>query len=299
MMKITLSGSLGHISKPLTQALLKKGHSVTVVSSNPEKQKEIEAMGAISAIGTLEDVDFLTASFKGADVVYCMIPPNNYFDQNLDLIAHYTGIANNFVEAILQSGVKKVIYLSSIGGHMAQGNGILVGHYRGEHIINALPTDVNISIMRPTEFYYNLLGLLPLVKKEGILASVCGGDVVNVWVSPIDIAAVIAEEIENGISGRTVQYIASEEITYSELAKTIGEAIGKPDLKWVQISAEQMQGGLIAVGMQPKSAAGLVEMYGAINTGLLYEDYQLNKPKSFGKVKVKDFAKDFAAIYYT
>ena len=33
-MKIVVTGSLGHISKPLTEELIKKGHSVTIVSHN-------------------------------------------------------------------------------------------------------------------------------------------------------------------------------------------------------------------------------------------------------------------------
>jgi len=81
------------------------------------------------------------------------------------------------------------------------------------------------------------------------------------------------------------------------LARILGAAIGKPDLKWVTITDEQMLDGLIAVGMQPKIAAGLTEMYAAINSGLLYEDYNLHKPIIMGKVKAKDFAKDFATVY--
>ena len=68
-MKITITGSLGHISKPLTIELLQRGHEVVVISSNPEKQKEIEALGATAAIGSLEDVDFLVKNFTGADAV--------------------------------------------------------------------------------------------------------------------------------------------------------------------------------------------------------------------------------------
>ena len=57
-MKIIITGSLGHISKPLTEALVQKGHTVTVISSKPERKKEIEALGAVAAIGTMEDTDF-------------------------------------------------------------------------------------------------------------------------------------------------------------------------------------------------------------------------------------------------
>jgi 5,10-methylene-tetrahydrofolate dehydrogenase/methenyl tetrahydrofolate cyclohydrolase len=46
-MKVVVTGSLGNISKPLAHELLEKGHTVTVISSDREKQKDIEALGAI------------------------------------------------------------------------------------------------------------------------------------------------------------------------------------------------------------------------------------------------------------
>ena len=42
-MKITLTGSLGNISKPLAEKLVKAGHQVTVISSKNEKTAAIEA----------------------------------------------------------------------------------------------------------------------------------------------------------------------------------------------------------------------------------------------------------------
>src|SRR5882762_2213129 len=117
-MKIIVTGSLGHISKPLTAALVQKGHAVTVISSKPEKQKDIEALGATAAIGTLEDADFLAASFTGADAVYTMIPPTSYLDPSLDMKAFYHKIGTNYAQAIQKSGVKRVVHLSSIGAHL-------------------------------------------------------------------------------------------------------------------------------------------------------------------------------------
>lgn len=71
-MNIVLTGSLGRISKPLTQILVQKEHSVTVISSKEERRKAIESSGAKAAIGSMEEADFLTKIFKGADVVYLM-----------------------------------------------------------------------------------------------------------------------------------------------------------------------------------------------------------------------------------
>jgi uncharacterized protein YbjT (DUF2867 family) len=163
--------------------------------------------------------------------------------------------------------------------------------------LNELSSDVSITHIRPTEFYYNLLPQVHSAKNNDFMASNIGGDVVNAWVSPIDIGAAIAEEITTNISGRRIRYVASEEINYNDLAKTLGEAIGKPDLKWVTLTDEQMETNLVNIGMKPAIAKGMTEMYSAINSGLLYEDYVNNKPEVMGQIKVKDFAKEFAAAY--
>jgi uncharacterized protein YbjT (DUF2867 family) len=294
-MKIIVTGSLGNISKPLTKELVQKGHQVTVISSNAEKQKDIEALGANAAIGSLEDVDFLIDTFTGADAVYCMIPPNNYFDHDLDLAAYYQATANNYAQAVKTSGVKRVVYLSSIGAHLEKGSGIILGHHLGEAIMKKL-LDVNITFIRPVSFFYNLYGYVSTIKSDGIIAANYGTDTIP-WVSPIDIAAAIAEEIVSPLVGKKVRYVVSEELTGNETVSILGAAIGKPDLKWIKITNEQLLSGAKAIGMNPQIAAGLVEMYASLESGLLAEDYHRNRPKAMGKVKLKDFAKEFATAF--
>jgi uncharacterized protein YbjT (DUF2867 family) len=296
-MKIIVTGSLGHISKPLTIELVQHGHSVIVISSSVDKQQEIEALGATAAIGSLEDVEFITKTFTGADAVYCMVPPNNYFDPNLDLIAYYQRLGNNYARAIQNSGVKRVVNLSTIGAHLAEGNGILKGAHLLANILDALPADVTITHMRPTSFYYNLYSYVDLIKNHGMIAANYGDDDLVPWVSPNDIAAAIADEFNSPLAGRKIRYVCSEELTCSQTAQIIGEAIGKPDLKWITVPSEQALKSLVDIGMNPGIADGLVEMYDALHTGLLAEDYYRNKPAEMGKVKLTDFAKEFAAVY--
>ncbi len=297
-MKIVVTGSLGHISKPLTEELIQKGHSVTVVSHNPERQKEIESLGASAAIGSMDDVKFLTKTFSGADAVYCMISAGNaYSDPAFDLMAYTLRLGNNYKQAILETGVKRVVFLSSIGAHLDKGNGLLAFYYTVENSLNSLPADTAITFMRPVSFYYNLLGFINTIKTQGVIATNYGGYVPKPWVSPIDIASAVAEELVEGKpASRKVRYVASDEISCDELAHLLGAAIGKPDLKWVVIPDEQLLKGMIAAGMSPKIAEGMVEMNAAGNSGLLYEDYYRNKPV-LGKVKLTDFAKEFASVF--
>lgn len=297
-MNIVLTGSLGNIGKPLAQELVQKGHSVTVISSNNGRQKDIEALGAKAAIGSMQDVAFLTETFKGADIVYCMESHdrNGFFDPSLDLVALITQIGNNYKQAIEQSRVKRVVHLSSIGGHTDKGNGILRFHYNVENILKQLPDGVSIKFMRPCGFYTNIYRSIHTIKEQGAIISNYSGDQKEPWVSPLDIASTIAEEMELPFNGRSIRYIASDEISPNEIAKTLGEAIGKPDLKWVAIPDEQLLNGMITAGMNPQTAEGFVAMQASQGSGLLYEDYYLNKP-TLGKVKLADFAKDFAKVF--
>ena len=297
-MNIVITGSLGNISKPLAIRLIQKGHSVTVISSKPERQQEIEAIGAKAAIGTMEDTDFLTQTFTGADVLYLMeaLHAGSFFDKDLDIMVAHNVIAHSYVKAVQQSGVKQIVHLSSIGAHMASGNGILAFHYNVENILNQLPPDVFIKTMRPVGFYYNMLAFIQTIKTQGAIISNYGGDEVEPWVSPLDIAATIVEAIESPFNGRGIRYIASDELSPNQVAKILGASIGKPDLKWLVISDEELLSGMVAAGMNPTIAKGFVEMNASRRGCILYEDYNRNKPV-LGKVKVVDFAKDFAKVY--
>ncbi|MEO6894364.1 MAG: NAD(P)H-binding protein [Ginsengibacter sp.] len=297
-MNIVLTGSLGHISKPLTEILIQKGHTVTVISSKAERQKDIKALGAKAAIGTMEDVEFLIKTFKGAEIVYLMetIGAGGFFDQNLDYMATINKIANNYKQAVEESGVKQVVHLSSIGAHTDKGNGMLAFHYNVENILRQLPKDVSIKFMRPVGFYVNMLAFIPTIKTQNAVVQNYGGDEKEPWVSPLDIAAVIAEEMEKTFGGREIRYIASEEVSPNEVAQILGEAIGKPDLKWQIISDEQMLNGMKAAGMNPGIAKDLVEMNAGRRNDVLYEDYNQHKP-TLGKVKLREFAKEFADVF--
>ncbi|MTH15498.1 NAD(P)H-binding protein [Flavobacterium sp. LC2016-01] len=295
-MKIILTGSLGNISKPLANNLVQKGHAISIISSNVENQSEIEKLGAKALIGSVEDLDFLTESFTGANAVYCMIPRANYFDPNLDLDAFTRKIGNNYAEAIAKSGVKRLVFLSSIGAHLEKNSGIIQRYNEIEAVLNRL-SDVSITFMRPTSFYYNLLAYIPVIKNQGFIAANYGADAIIPWVSPNDIANAIADELTTPLDGKKVRYIASEELTGHETARILGEAIGKPDLKWILTTDQETLNGLITVGMQPKIAEGLVEMYAALYNGSLGEDYYQNRPAELGKVKLATYAKEFASIY--
>ena len=278
---------------------MQKGHSVTVISSKAERATDIEALGAKAAIGTMQDIDFLSTTFTGADVVYLMEAwegIGTIFDKDVDFVAEFTRIGRNYKQAVEQSGVKRIVHLSSIGAHTNTGTGSLLVHHTVENILRQLPDDVSIKFMRPVGFYTNLFRFMHTIKTQGAIIQSYGGDQKEPWVSPLDIAVAIVEAIETPFVGRTVRYVASDEVSPNELAKLIGEAIGKPDLNWQVVPGEQLLSGMVSAGVNEWIANGLVAMQQSQGNGVLYEDYYRHRP-TLGTVKLADFVVEFAAAF--
>jgi NAD(P)H dehydrogenase (quinone) len=285
-MKIVLTGSLGNISKPLMEILVQEGHQVTLISTDPNKQAQIQAMGAQPAIGSIQDLPFLIKTFTGADVVYCM-HPLDFTAQSLDI---WDGNMDNYVKAISTSGVKRVIVLSGWVAH-------LLNNVHPEKKFEAL-NGVSVTFVRPGPFYSNFYHLKDMIRQQGMIVSNYGGDDRVAFVAPEDIAAAIAEEINTQAATRLkVLYVVSEELTCTQAAQIIGEAIGIPNLQWITSPGEQVKQALETIGVSSVMAGLLVEMQENMHNGKAQQDYDLNTPV-VGKRKLRDFAKEYAAWYH-
>lgn len=288
-MKIIVTGSLGNISKPLAKQLIANGHDVTIISSNADKVNEIEALGAKAATGSIADVDFLVQTFRGADAVYTMIPPNfaatNY--------RKYVGDAGKtYAEAIKKVGIKRIVNLSSIGADIDGGTGPISGVHDAEIELNKLE-DVAIKHIRAGFFYTNFYNNIPMIN-QGFLGSNYGEQTRLVMTHPRDIADIVAEELQNTFTGKSVRYAVSDERTLDETVKVLGAAIGKPDLKWIEFTDEQSYDGMLQGGLPPEIARNFTEMGTAVRNAILWKDFDATGRVISGKIKLEQFAKELA-----
>ena len=306
-MKIVLTGSVGNITKPLTEMLVARGHEVKVITSNPKNASVIQGLGAGPLIGKLEDGKFLKSAFAGADAVYCMIPLNfTATDQK----SYYEKIGNNYVDAVRANNIRKVALLTGWAGSV-------IDTYNVEELIKGMG-EINVSEIRPTIFYTNFFMNIDMMKgkgflgsllalrfygpigwlkgRRGLIVSTYGGNDKIALVAPADIAAAVAEELESTVPGRTIRYAASEEMTCSEAATILGKAIGKPYLKWAIIPEKQFLNAIVKAGVSKALASDLVKMQAATHSGEIYREYQKHHPK-LGTHKLEAFAKELAKAY--
>jgi uncharacterized protein YbjT (DUF2867 family) len=294
-MKYVVLGSLGHISKPLSEKLIAARNEVTIVSSKPERAEQILLMGAKAAIGSVEDVAFLTRTFKGADAVYTMVPPNFGIR---DWKQYISKIGENIATAVKASGVKNVVNLSSIGAHMKDGAGPVSGLHYVERALDEL-NGVNVRHLRAGFFYTNFLSNIDQIKNMGVIGGNFGENTNLILVHPDDIAEFAFQELLGlSFKGKSIRYVASEEKTTTQIATTLGKAIGKPDLRWVNSSDKDTLTGLMKMGLPEVIAKGYTEMGSAMRSGELDSDYKKNRPSVFGRSKLESFATSVFATAY-
>ena len=293
-MKYVITGSVGHISKPIVEALVKAGQEVSVISSSAERRAEIEALGARPLIGNVEDINFLKEAFRGADAVYTMVPPKM---ATSEWKKHIASVGANYAEAIKSTGVKYVVNLSSVGAHLPEGCGPVSGLHRGENALNKL-SGVNVLHLRPGFFFINFYPLTEMIKHAGIAGGNYGGEVPIILSDTNDIAEVAADALLNlKFSGKSVKYLSSDERTTDQIASTLGSAIGKPELPWIIFSDEENLDGLVKAGLTRELADNYTEMGAAMRTGIMFTDYHQTGQKPNGRTKLEDFAKQFSYAF--
>ncbi|SEN43847.1 Uncharacterized conserved protein YbjT, contains NAD(P)-binding and DUF2867 domains [Chitinophaga rupis] len=292
-MKITTTGSLGNVAKPLVKKLVAAGHQVTVITTKAERKDEIEALGAAAAVGSISDASFLTGAFSGADAVYAMMPPSM---GPSNMIQNIADAGQAYAQAIKAAGVPRVVMLSSIGADAAEGTGPVQGVHRVEKIFREL-SGVNITILRSGFFYVNFFRDIPLIKNMNLFGNNYSGDDQLALTHPDDIAAAAAEELQAKGNGFEVKYIISDISTGNKIAALFGPAIGKPELTWTAIPDEQLKQGMLSAGLPPELAGLITELGQGVRAGIVTKDFFATGGKASGRIKLEQFVEEFKNRY--
>jgi hypothetical protein len=97
---------------------------------------------------------------------------------------------------------------------------------------------------------------------------------------------------------QTRELLGERELSMAEATAVIARGIGKPDLRYEQFPYDQMQQALEQMGMPPKKAAVYIEMFNAMNTGVLTA-LEPRTPENSTPTSFEQFVQDvFAPAYH-
>ncbi|MBA4386447.1 MAG: hypothetical protein C0404_00610 [Verrucomicrobia bacterium] len=258
-----VTGATGHIGSRICSLLLEKGMEVKAVGRNLERLRGLINKGAEACVGTLEDAEFLEKTFAGAEAVFTMIPPDVKAE---DFRAFQKHISESIIEALKSAHVKYVVNLSSLGAHLARGNGPIAGLHDHEERLAAIK-GLNVVNMRPAFFMENLLPNIAMIKAQGFNGTPLRPDVRLPMIATRDIAAVAVEHLRApGREGATVhELLGQRDLSMTEITGILGKAMGKPGLKYVQFPYSSARDAMIQMGLSASIVDLFIEMYKAIN----------------------------------
>ncbi len=267
MKKIVILGATGTVGSKIAKVLLEEGkHQVKLLARNPEKLKDLEALGAEIILGDVTDVNVLIKTFATADSAFLMLPDNVKAENTR---AYQRQVTSNYIKAIQQSGIKYIVNMSSLGSHMHEGNGMMAGTGEQEVRLNQLE-EVNVVHIRSAYFMENWLRTIGLVKSKGINATAAVGDHAIPMVATQDVAQVAAVHLADlDFTGKSVHPVMGpRDYTYTEFTSSIGKAIDQPELPYVQIPAEQAKQIFLGNGFSENFVDNLLEMALAVKDGI-------------------------------
>lgn len=290
-----ITGATGNIGKAITLELLAKGKKVKAIGRNLEKLKVLTDKGAEPLVGDVYDSAFLKQAFAGAEAAFCMIPPNML---SSDFRADQKKVADNYINAVKSNNVKNVLLLSSVGAHLRKGAGVVDGLGYLEEIFLELK-NMNVLNLRPGYFFENLYGQIGTINQFGIIGSAIKADLNIPMVATKDIAAVAAKRLlDLNFAGNSIEYVlGSRDLSYNDIARVIGKAIDKPDLKYVQFSYEDAKNGMEQSGFV---SANLAELFNELSEGF-NNGKALNahtrKSQNTSPTSIEEFSQGFAYVY--
>ena len=257
-----ITGATGHTGKRISENLLAAGKSVKVIGRHADKLAELVEKGATAAVGDLNDVNFLTNAFQGATAVYLMIPPKM---DVTDWRAYQRELIAAYIPALQAAKVQKLVLLSSVGAHMLEGAGPVSGIGELEQALHQVQ-GLDVLALRPGYFMENLFNSVGMIQHAGINGSIVTADKPVPMVHTSDIAKVATQRLlDLSFSGHSHEFISAVKPTFQETTRIIGQAIGKPDLPYIQFSSADAKAGMLQAGLPETIADGYVEMQEAMN----------------------------------
>ena len=260
-------GASGNTGSIVANALLDLGKEVRVVGRDSKKLAPFVNRGAEAFTADVVDGEALSRAFAGAEAVYSLTPPNL---ASTNYRAYQDQVTGAVAKAIETAGVKYAVTLSSVGADKAEKTGPVAGLHAMESRFAQIP-GLNALHLRAGYFMENTLPQIGIIQQFGMMAGPVRADLPLPMIATRDIgAAAVDALLRLDFSGQqTRELLGQRDLTYSEVARIVGGAIGKPALAYVQLPAEQVILAMGQMGISKNVASLLCEMSDALDSGYM------------------------------
>jgi uncharacterized protein YbjT (DUF2867 family) len=286
-------GASGNTGSLIANFLLSRGQKVRVVGRDVRRLQRFVRKGAEALTAEMTDAAALSKAFGGARAAYLLLPPiTSREDQERQ--------SDAIAKAVKDSGLRYAVHLSSYGAHVPEGTGPVTGLHSSEQKLNAI-SDLNVLHLRAAYFMENNLTAIDMIRGMGLFGHALLPDLKLPMIATRDVGDYAAQRLMDlDFSGKeTRELLGERDLSMTEATAVIARGIGKSNLRYEQFTYDQVQQVLVQMGMPPEKAAVYIEMFEAINAGLLAAREQ-RSPENSTPTSFETFVRDvFVAAYQT
>jgi uncharacterized protein YbjT (DUF2867 family) len=260
-----ITGATGNTGSVAAEKLLASGAKVRVIGRDAKRLERFSKKGAEAVVADMTDAAALEKAFAGARAAFAVVPPNISAP---DVRAYQERVTDSLAAAIRNNGILYAVAISSTGADKSYGTGPVMGVHSLEQKLESIK-GLNALSLRCGYFMENLLPQIGIIQSLGSMTGPVRADVPLPMIATSDIGAVAAESLAKlDFTGmQTRELLGARHVTYTEAAKIIGAAIGKPDLTYRQAPATVLKPAMMQMGMSSNMVDLLLEMCDALNTG--------------------------------
>jgi uncharacterized protein YbjT (DUF2867 family) len=292
-----VTGASSDTGAVIAKRLLEGGAHVRVVGRSRARLQTLIEMGAEAFVGDPTDAAAMREAFAGGEAAWVMLQPN-YTADAPDFRGFQKAIVDAVVPAIADAGLHHVVSLSSWGADRAEGTGPALGLRYLEQGLNGIP-DLNVLHLRPGYFMENLLPFAAPLAVQGVIGSPFSADVPVPFIANRDVSSVAADALRTLVfRGKAVRELQGErDLTFRDATGIIGRAVGRHELRYVQISRAQARREWVSDGVTQNAVDLMLEEVDGINSGVIRMT-QLRDVRTSTVTSLETFAGDaFLRLY--
>ncbi len=232
-MKIAITGGTGFIGRHLAHDLSARGHEVIIIARGHYKRNTQAVEHATFVALDANDTDKLTEAFRGCDAVAHCAGTSVEDGQQTFHRLHVEG-TRSAINAAERAGVKKFVLVSYLNVRPNVKSAYHATKWQGEEIVRA--SKLNYTIIKAGLVYgqgdHLLNNLSNLFRKLPVFAQVGLREKTVRLIAVEDLVAIIRLSLleEDRFARQSVAVMGPEEFPFSQAARRIAAAMGKPFL---------------------------------------------------------------------
>ena len=247
-------GASGNVGSAVVKALGAEGQPVLAVLHSAEKAGPLAAEGAETVVADVADSAALRGLFRRGKRAFLLNPSG---DTRADSNAMELATAKSITDALVGSGLEKVVLASTYGARPGNGVGDLTTLYDFEQ--RAKASGIPVAINRGA-YYFTNLAMLAEPARSGTLPSPFDRAKQLPMVDPSDLGAVAAERLQSPIEDTDIVYVEGpERYTFGDVAAAFERHLGR-EVTLVTTPRDQLVKSFRDIGFSEAAAQSYARM---------------------------------------